>query len=117
MTTLSIAAILLVLAALGGLTMVAIRLTKNVNPPTVLAVGHGLIAAGGLLTLIYTAMTTAIPDYARWSIYVFIAAALGGLAMFLLFHRQGRLLPIPIMLGHGLLGISGIAMLLMAIYR
>src|SRR5688572_29874704 len=113
------AAVLLVLAALGGLTMVGLRVSKNQNPPTFLAIGHGLIAAAGLITLIYTALTATapVPQMVNWAIGVFIVAALGGLGMFTLFHLRGRLLPVWMMLGHGAIAAVGLTLLLLAIYR
>jgi hypothetical protein len=113
------AAVLLVLAALGGLTMVGLRLGKKQNPPTFLAVGHGLIAAAGLITLAYTAFTTTglVPQTVNWAIGVFVVAALGGFGMFTLFHLRGRLLPVWMMLGHGAVAVTGLVLLLLGIYR
>ena len=114
-----IAAVLFVLAALGGLAMVALRVSKNQNPPTALVHGHGAIAAAGLLTLIYTVFTsaTAVPDMAKWAIGVFVVAALGGVGMFALFQARGRLLPVWMALGHGTIAAVGLVMLLLAIFR
>jgi hypothetical protein len=114
-----VAAVLFVLAALGGVTMVALRVSKNQNPPTALAVGHGVIAAAGLITLIYTVFTATVtaPDMAKWAIGVFVVAALGGVGMFTLFHLRGRLLPVWMMLGHGAVAAAGLALLLWAIFR
>jgi predicted membrane channel-forming protein YqfA (hemolysin III family) len=113
------AAVFFVLAALGGLTMVGLRLSKKQNPPTFLAIGHGLIAAAGLITLIYTVFTTTspVPQTAHWAIGVFVVAALGGLGMFTLYHLRGRLLPVWMMLGHGAVAATGLVVLLLAIYR
>ncbi len=113
------AAILFALAALGGLVMVAIRVSKVQNPPTILAVGHGILAAAGLILLLYHVFTstTPVPSMAQWASGVFVVAALGGLAMFAAFHMRGRLLPVWMMLGHGAIAVAGFVMLLMAIYR
>jgi predicted membrane channel-forming protein YqfA (hemolysin III family) len=113
------AAVLFVLAALGGLTMVGLRLSKKRNPPTSLAIAHGLIAAAGLITLLYTVFTTTapLPQTASWAVGVFIVAALGGFGMFALYHLRGRLLPVWMMLGHGAVAATGLVLLLLAIYR
>jgi hypothetical protein len=113
-----IAAILLALAALGGLMMVGIRVSKNQNPPTALALGHGLIAAAGLVTLIYHRinMTPPIPNELNWAIGVFVAAALGGIGMFTLFHLQRRLIPVAFMLVHGLIAVTGFGLLVWTMY-
>ena len=50
-----LAAILLSLAALGGIVMVAIRLKGAPLPPTGLALAHGAIAACGVVALAYAA--------------------------------------------------------------
>jgi predicted membrane channel-forming protein YqfA (hemolysin III family) len=114
-----IAAVLFVLAALGGLAMVALRMGQSRNPPTILAVGHGLIAAAGLIRLIYAVFTATapVPQTANWAIGVFVVAALGGVGMFTLFHLRGRLLPVWMMLGHGAIAVAGLVLLLLAIYR
>lgn len=113
------AAILFGIAALGGLAMVGFRVSKNQNPPTALALGHGAIAAAGLITLIYhaTTSTTPVPQMAQWSIGVFVLAALGGVGLFTLFHLRNRLLPVAFMLGHGAVAVAGFVLLLLAIYR
>jgi lysozyme family protein len=114
-----LAAILLGLAALGGLAMVGIRASKNQNPPTALAVGHGLIAAAGLITLIYHRLTVTappMPNEVNYSIGVLVVAALGGIGMFTLFHLRNRLIPLAFMLGHGLIAAVGLGLLLWAMY-
>ena len=110
------AAILLSLAALGGIAMVAIRLKGAPLPPTGLALAHGAIAACGVAALAYAAYDSGIPQLAQIALGVFVLAALGGATLFQLFHRQGRPLPIPLMLGHGLIALGGLALLLYELY-
>jgi hypothetical protein len=111
------AVIVLGLAALGGATLVIIRLRGAPLPPTLLAVGHGLIAATGVGLLIYAAATAGIPTLAQVALGVFILAALGGIFIFANYHRRGRPLPIPLILGHGVLAIAGYALLLYAYFQ
>ena len=113
------AAVLLAVAALGGLAMVAFRVSKKANPPTALAAGHGLVAAAGLITLLYHVFTTTgpVPHMVNWAIGVFVVGALGGLGLFTLFHLRNRLLPVWMMLGHGAVGMAGLVLLVWAIYR
>src|SRR5688500_14563924 len=99
------AAILFALAALGGLTMAAIRISGTPRPPTWLALGHGLIAASGLVTLLYTAATHTIPTLPMIAAVIFVLAALGGATIFVLFHLRQKPLPIPLVLGHGAIAI------------
>jgi hypothetical protein len=111
------AAIFLGLAALGGLTMVIMRLKGTPLPPTGLALAHGGIAAIGVIILAYTAATTSIPQQALIALGIFVLAALGGLAIFLMFHLKNRPLPIPLILGHGLIAVIGFVMLVLTIYQ
>ena len=111
-----LAAVLLSLAALGGITMVVIRLKGAPLPPTALAIAHGGIAACGVMALAYAAYDPGIPQLAQIALGIFVLAAIGGLTLFLLFHRRARPLPIPLMLGHGIIALSGLALLLYTIY-
>ena len=111
-----LAAILLSLAALGGIVMVVIRLKGAPLPPTGLALAHGAIAACGVVALAYAAYDSGIPQLAQVALGIFVVAALGGAALFALFHSKGRPLPIPLMLGHGLIALTGLGLLLYELY-
>jgi hypothetical protein len=111
-----LAAILLSLAALGGITMVVIRLKGAPLPPTGLATAHGTIAGIGVLVLGYNAYNPGIPQLAQIALGIFVLAALGGVTLFTMFHSKGRPLPIPFMLGHGLLALTGLGLLLYTLY-
>jgi hypothetical protein len=110
------ATILLGLAALGGLTLAGIRLSGKPRPPTWMAVGHGLVAATGLVLLAYAAATTTVPQLALVSLGVFVLAALGGATLFIGYHLQEKELPIPLVLGHGLIAVTGYVLLLVGVY-
>jgi hypothetical protein len=111
-----LAAILLSLAALGGVAMVVIRLRGAPLPPIGLATGHGTIAAIGVIVLAYNAYTPGIPQLAQIALGIFVLAALGGVTLFTMFHLKGRPLPIPLMLGHGLIALIGLGLLLYTLY-
>jgi len=111
------AAIVLGLAALGGLTLAGIRLSGTPRPPTWMALGHGTVAATGLVLLIYAAVSAGIPGLAQIALGVFVSAALGGAVMFIGFHLRGRALPIPLVIGHGLLAVTGYVLLLVSLFR
>ena len=111
-----LAAILLSLAALGGVAMVVIRLRGAPLPPIGLATGHGTIAGIGVLVLAYNAYTPGIPQLAQIALGIFILAALGGVTLFTMFHLKGRPLPIPVMLGHGVIALTGLGLLLYTLY-
>lgn len=110
------AALILGIAALGGIVLATIRLSGTPHPPTWMALGHGAVAATGVGTLIYVAATKGIPLLAQIALGCFLLAALGGATMFLGFHMKKRPLPIPLMLGHGLLAITGVVLLLVAVF-
>ncbi|HZL91550.1 MAG TPA: hypothetical protein VFB96_24485 [Pirellulaceae bacterium] len=103
--------ILFVLAALGGLTLLGIRLSGVPRPPTWLALVHGAVAATALGMLIYLAIL-GIPLLSQIALGVFVLAALGGSFIFLTYHLRQRPLPIPLILGHGAAAITGVVLLI-----
>jgi len=111
------AAALFGLAALGGLLMAGMRLSGIPRPPAWLAMGHGLLAAAGLTLLIYAALAIGIPPMAQLATGLFVVAAIGGAAMNLLFHWKQLPLPIPLMILHAGLAVTGFVLLLVSIYR
>ena len=111
-----IAAVIFALAALGGLTAAGIRLSGKPRPPTWMALGHGAVAATALIYLAYIAATSGLPLLGQIALGIFVLAAAGGLAIFSMFHVQDKPLPIPMVIGHGLLAITGFVVLLVAIF-
>ena len=104
---------LFVLAATLGATILITWLRKK-NAPKAVVYSHGLLAVSGLLVLLYYAFThpTAYPKLA---IGLFIAAALGGIYMFLT-SGPDKAKPIPIAGLHALLAVSGLVMLLVYVF-
>jgi len=111
------AAIVLGLAAVGGITLAGIRLSGTPRPPTWMALGHGIVAAVGLGILIYQAATTSLPSLALVALGVFLLAAVGGATMFFGFHLKEKALPIPFVFGHGLAAVAAYVLLLVALFR
>jgi hypothetical protein len=109
------AVIVLGLAALGGLTLAIIRLRGAPAPPTWLALVHGAVAATGVGLLANVYLTVGLELYAKIALVIFILAALGGLVLFLGFHLAGKALPIPLVIGHGLIAVSGYVLLLLSL--
>jgi hypothetical protein len=116
-TAATTAAVILGLAALGGLTLAGIRLSGAPQPPTWMAIGHGSAAAVGLLILIYGAMTTGLPGLGRVALGVLLVAALGGATIFLGYHLRDEALPIPLVLAHGITAATGLVLLLLGLFR
>ena len=103
--------VLFTIAALGGITLAAMRL-GNRPLPFSLAVAHGVLAAAGLVLLIVAivvATTTGVVLNA--ALILFIVAAIGGAILFS-FHLRSRSLPVPLVLGHGLLAVVAFVLLL-----
>jgi hypothetical protein len=112
MMMLRVAALLFAVAAAGGLLMAGIRLFGNRNPPAALALLHGLLAASGLTLLIYPAIVVGVPQNALWALLLLAAAAGGGLVLNQLYHWKQLPLPKPLMYGHMLLAVIGLALLI-----
>jgi hypothetical protein len=112
------AAIVLALAAAGGLVLAVIRLKGEPWPPLWLALGHGAIAATGIGLLVYAAMSpVGIPRLAQIALGIFVLAALGGAVLFFGFHMRRKPLPIPFVLGHGLIAAVGLVLLLLDTFK
>jgi hypothetical protein len=112
-----IAAVFFTLAALGGLTIAGIRLSGTPRPPTWLALGHGVIAAAGLLSLIYAALSQPLPTIALLALGGFVLAALGGGTIFALYHLRAKPLPIPLIIAHGAIASAAFVLLLIGVFR
>lgn len=110
------ASILLVITALGGLLMAAIRFTTRHNPPAWLAMLHGLLAASGLTLVAYAICTQPVPATATVAFVVFLLAASGGAVMSLAYKWRQRLLPAWLVVAHALLAAIALTILVLAAY-
>lgn len=102
-------------AAIGGVAMAVMRARGLPTPPVVLAVLHGLLAASGIALLLLEVW----PEFsgpAAWALAIFFAAAFGGLALAVGFHRRGRPLPFTAVAAHGLVGLLAFLILLVAAF-
>ncbi len=109
---LNVAAVLLVVGALGGILMAFIRFSGNRNPPVWLAMVHGLIAAAGLTLLAYATFATEVPMLAKASLGILLVAALGGAIINLRDHWNRNLISKTWTIGHFVLAAVGLALLL-----
>jgi hypothetical protein len=110
------AIIILGFAALGGVTLAAMRFSGTLIPPTWMALGHGAVAATGLGFLIAAATGSTVPLLVQVALGVFLLAALGGATIFVGFHLQKKPLPIPLIVLHGLTAVVGYVLLLIGAY-
>jgi hypothetical protein len=110
MSTLTIAAILFGLAAVGGATLAALRL-RGGNPPLGLAFVHGTAAAAALVTLAVGVIGGHLGGAAMVSLILFVVAALGGFFL-IATHLRGRLIPLSVVFVHGTVAVAGFVALL-----
>jgi len=111
----STAAVLLALAAIGGLTMAVIRFRGADRPPSALAMAHGLLAAAALTLLIYAAATAGVPALAGIAIVLFIIVACVGAWLNLKFHSKLLALPKSPIVIHGIVAVIAFILLLLAL--
>jgi hypothetical protein len=112
MTMLRTSAVLFLLAALGGLVMAGIRFGGKRNPPAWLAMFHGLLAGAGVALLAYAVAVAAVPAMATWALVLFLAAAGGGVILFLAYEWNRRLLPGWLVGAHATIAVLAFLLLL-----
>jgi hypothetical protein len=81
-----------------------------------MALGHGAVAATGVGLLLYAAIATGIPALAQIALAIFVLAALGGAVLLLGFHLRSKPLPIPLVIGHGLIAAAAYVLLLLSLF-
>jgi hypothetical protein len=81
-----------------------------------MALGHGAVAATGVGMLIWAAMSQGIPGLAQAALGIFVLAAIGGAVLLLGFHLRSKPLPIPFVIGHGVIAATGFVLLLLSIF-
>ena len=96
-------------AAVGGVTLAILRFS-NKKLPFPLALGHGAIAATGLVLLIAGVVSAARP-MATVALIVFLVAAVGGFTL-ISFHLRSKLLPIPLVIVHAAAAIIAFLLLI-----
>ena len=112
------AAVLLAIAALGGMALAAIRFAGGQpQPPAWLAMIHGLLAAAGITLLAYVWFAVSVPAIASVALLLLLIAAAGGAYLNLNFHWKQVPLPKGLIVGHALGAIVGFVLLLVAAFR
>src|SRR5689334_2030129 len=110
----SLAAILFAIAAVGGVVMAIMRFTGRPYPPLILPILHGAGGASGLIVLALAVFgAEGAPSLARIALITLVVAALGGFVVFS-FHLRQKALPIPLVVVHALVAVTGFALLLKA---
>jgi len=108
------ALVLLALAAVGGLTMVAIRVRSEQNPPLALALGHGVLAATGLLLAIVGGVQAGFSAATGGGVGLLVLAALGGFVL-IATHLRGQTISLGLVVGHVGLAVLGVVALVASV--
>lgn len=117
-------AVIFAIAALGGVTLAVLhfRAQGRSHPPTSLALIHGLVAAVAVIFLLIGIAATpdgfsaGLSSLAVVALLLFVLAALGGAYMFFGKHLRGEPLPNPVVVIHGLVAASALAVLLIHLF-
>lgn len=107
---LTLPVILFAIAALGGLTLATLHITKS-RAPIPLALLHGAIAATALILLLIGVLKANLSGLPVLAIIIFAAAAVGGLVLFIT-HLRSRPLPRPLIFIHGGAAVTAFIILL-----
>jgi hypothetical protein len=83
----------------------AVGVFKGRTPSAGVALIHGAFAATGLVLLLIAVFGQGAPNPARWALYLFLIAAVGGFTLALGFHARQRPLPRGLVAGHALLAV------------
>ena len=102
------------IAAIGGLTLVYLKYSGK-GLPMVLVIGHGLLAATGLIILIINVAADMNNMLMNISLVLFLAAALGGFTLFS-FHLRKKPLPGILIIIHGSAAVAAYILLLIAVF-
>jgi hypothetical protein len=108
------AAVLLAVAAIGGLTAAVLRVRSGANPPLPLALIHGAVAAVGLLLVLIAGIDGGFSDAHAVALALLVVAALGGFVLFA-GHLRNRLLALPLVGVHAVAAVAGFVSLLVAV--
>jgi len=98
------------IAAVYGVWLAGMFLkNKPVTPGT--ALGHGIVAAIGLVLLLIIGYQLGFTTLSGWSVILFIVAVIGGVVMFYLHLTKGAP-PVQIIVVHALAAVAGFLLLL-----
>ena len=109
------AAVLLGIAAIGGLVMAVVRFRGAERPPTFVLMAHGVLAAAALTLLIYAAATVGLPGLATASTVIFVVVAIVGAWLNLNYHSKMLAIPKTPIVVHGLAAVAGYVLLLLSL--
>jgi hypothetical protein len=105
---------LFAVGALVGLTMAA-RFFSGKMPPFIMPVLHGLFVVSGVVTLYLAIQAGGFSQYVTYALYLFLAAALGGLYL-VSFHLRKKMPPNGVIVIHALVAVAGFVLLAAAAF-
>ena len=108
------ATVLFALTAGGGLLLAGVRFFTNREPPSLIAMGHGFIAASAITLLLYAFATVGLPSLAVWALVLFLIASLGGVVLNLKYHMNHVRLPKWLIGVHASAAVAGFLLLVAA---
>ena len=114
-TMMKTAAVLLAIAALGGLLMAIIRFKGADRPPSSIAMLHGLLAGAALTLLLYAGATVGIPKLAMAATVLLVVVAAVGVSLNLMYHSKMLALPKQTVVIHGVVAVVAFIVLLLAL--
>jgi hypothetical protein len=112
---LTAALILFAVAALGGVVLASLHITKK-GAPIGLACLHGVLAVTGVVLLLVAMSQGSGSTGLTAALVLFLIAAVGGLVLFIT-HLRARPLPVPLILVHGLVAVAAFLTLLVTVVR
>lgn len=113
---LQVATYVFALTALGGILMGWLRFSTGRNPPSWMAMGHGLLAAAGVTLLAYAVFALDAPGLALVSLLLFLGGSLGGVFLNLHYHLNDKPLPKGIVIAHAAISVVAFVLLYMAAF-
>lgn len=105
---------MLTLAAIGGIALASMHLSKK-QVKLWMALIHGAFALPGVALLFWATVVREWPALMTASLVLLLAAAAGGVIMFLM-HGKRKAMPKGLILGHGALAGLGYIGLLIALF-
>lgn len=106
--------VLFAAAAAGGVTMLAMRI-RDRGVPMVLALGHGALAAAGLVLLLLGVLSGGVATTVAVALVLFVGAALGGFVLFAS-HLKSGTFPLGLAWIHGGAAVVAFLVLLLGLY-
>jgi glucose uptake protein GlcU len=111
----NLAVLLIALGAIVGLFMAVQHFRGRTPPRGVVAATHGLLAVSGVIVLLLAAQRSGLRGAGPWALWLFAAAALGGLYLATQ-HMDQKRLSSGVIIVHAIVAIVAFIITLTAVY-